>query len=124
VLREPLRYAPGSRGNACARPASSRIRSCRSSDCNHHHLSKSICKVHRVHIYMYTSIYGSLSCEGLVTLFVMCDLGDTLQHLKELPIRRFLLQCERSAVLLKILSRILPQKDREEVRKVSSSGMI
>ena len=79
------------------------------------------------YIYMYTSIYGSLSCEGLVTLFVMCDLGDpyTLQHLKELPIRRFLLQCERSAVLLKILSRILPQKDREEARKaVSSSGMI
>ncbi|KAL0119299.1 hypothetical protein PUN28_009700 [Cardiocondyla obscurior] len=28
------------------RPASSRIRSCRSSDCNHHHLSKSICKAH------------------------------------------------------------------------------
>lgn len=52
VLREPLRYAPGSRGNACARPASSRIRSCRSIDCNHH-LSKSICKVHQGHIYAY-----------------------------------------------------------------------
>lgn len=56
MLREPLRYAPGSRGNACARPASSRIRSCKSSDCNHH-LSKSICKVHRVYVYVCIHVY-------------------------------------------------------------------
>lgn len=71
VLREPLRYAPGSRDNACARPASSRIRSCRSTDCNHHHLSKSICKVHQEHIFesARTHITRSVVSEG-------CDSGD------------------------------------------------
>lgn len=64
VLREPLRYAPGSRGNACARPASSRIRSGRSSGCNHH-LSKSIRTIHRVYVVRYSSLCSS------------CDLGDT-----------------------------------------------
>lgn len=67
VLREPLRYAPGSHDTPCARPASSRIRSCKSSGCNHH-LSRSIRTVHRV---CFATFYRA---RDPVTLLVMYDL--------------------------------------------------
>lgn len=85
VLREPLRYAPGSRGNACARPASSRIRSCRSTDCNHH-LSKSICKVHQEDIYAYLLLRKDQSrsvrnvIQGTYNFEISRQKFDTFQH--------------------------------------------
>lgn len=121
MLREPLRYAPGSRGNACARPASSRIRSCRSSDCNHH-LSKSIRKVHRVHMYMYVYMYMRSVVRRPAPLFVVCDFRGPIHSS---TIRRFPLR-ERSVESLRILSRILPQNEKKnkETRQkcVSRSG--
>lgn len=121
MLREPLRYAPGSRGNACARPASSRIRSCRSSDCNHH-LSKSIRKVHRVHMYMYVYMYMRSVVRRPAPLFVVCDFrgSHTLFKNSALPSPGKI--CRKSEDTITYFATKRKKRTRRQGKSVSSSG--